>query len=76
VPQTSIRSSFRAGGIGPLPYQARVAADGEDLGGGLLVFAKDGYLGGLEYYSYSHVYVSPPEWPTLDRVELVGPFSI
>jgi hypothetical protein len=37
----------------PIPAEAEVVGEGEQPGGGVIVFLEDGYLSGLEIYSYS-----------------------
>jgi hypothetical protein len=36
----------------PIPAEAEVVGEGEQPPGGVIVFLKDGYLSGLEIYSY------------------------
>ena len=48
----------------PIPGEAEIPARGGDHGGGIIAFAKDGYLSSLEAYSHD---VEPiRSWPPMD----------
>jgi hypothetical protein len=48
----------------PIPGEAEILARGNDHGGGIIAFAKEGYLSSLEAYSHD---VEPIRtWPPLD----------
>jgi hypothetical protein len=63
--------SLPQSGAGPLPYEGSVASDGEDPAGGIILFSSNGYINSLEYYPMRDP--SPPDWPDLTRIEVVGP---
>jgi hypothetical protein len=50
----------------PIPNEATVLDGDGDAIGGMLVFARDGYLTQLELYSYGHEPISP--FPPVDRL--------
>jgi hypothetical protein len=54
----------------PIPNEAVVLDDDGDGIGGVLVFARDGYLAGLEVYDFNGVPISP--LPSTDRLRVRG----
>jgi hypothetical protein len=71
VAETAARSLPQSGS-GPLPYEGSISSGEHEPSGGIILFSSDGYISGLEYYSFTDA--PPPDWPDFDRIELVGPF--